>query len=92
MNESSALASPRPAAGPGWRGWLQRQISNPRFRRWAAGFWLTRPLVRRRAGQLFDLVAGFVYTQVLLACVRLDLFDRLAAMGAGEVALTGGTD
>jgi demethylspheroidene O-methyltransferase len=45
---------------------------------WAAGFWLTRPLVRRRAGELFDLVAGFVYSQVLLACVRLDLFNHLA--------------
>src|SRR5690606_30289912 len=27
---------------------------------------------------LFDLVAGFVYSQVLLACVRLRVFDRLA--------------
>jgi demethylspheroidene O-methyltransferase len=37
--------------------------------------------VRRRAAQLFDLVSGFVYTQVLLACVRLDLFERIALEG-----------
>ncbi|NKI34855.1 methyltransferase domain-containing protein [Wenzhouxiangella sp. XN79A] len=27
---------------------------------------------------LFDLLSGFVYSQVLLACVRLDLFERLS--------------
>jgi demethylspheroidene O-methyltransferase len=42
--------------------------------------------VRRRAAQLFDLVSGFVYTQVLLACVRLDLFERLAAQGPQTAA------
>ncbi len=40
-------------------------------------FPLTRPIARRRARALFDLTAGFVYSQVLLACVRLDLFARL---------------
>ena len=34
-------------------------------------FPLTRPIARRRARALFDLVAGFVYSQVLLACVQL---------------------
>ncbi|MFM8769030.1 MAG: hypothetical protein ACKOD9_15145, partial [Rubrivivax sp.] len=29
----------------------------------------------------FDLVAGFVYTQVLAACVRLDLFEHLSRSG-----------
>lgn len=37
-----------------------------------------RPIARRRARALFDLVAGFVYSQVLLACVRLKLFEVLA--------------
>ncbi len=78
-----------PAATDGQAGWLQRlrlrwaawrdqRVANPEFRRWAADFPLTRPLVRRSARQLFDLVAGFTYSQVLLACVRLHLFDRLA--------------
>lgn len=84
--ETPALNQEAPAPQLTWRDWLQRQVSQPRFRRWAAGFWLTRPLVRRRAAQLFDLVAGFVYTQVLLACVRLDLFNRLAASGPADAA------
>jgi demethylspheroidene O-methyltransferase len=70
-----------------WYGWRDRQIASPAFRRWAARFPLTRPLTRRRAGQLFDLVAGFTYTQVLLACVRLRLFDRLAGGPASAEAL-----
>ena len=35
-------------------------------------------MARREARALFDLVAGFVYSQVLFACVRLDLFGHLA--------------
>jgi demethylspheroidene O-methyltransferase len=54
-----------------------RWLASPGFRRGAASFLLTRPMARRRARQLFDLVAGFVYSQVLLACVRLRLFDIL---------------
>ena len=51
---------------------------SPRFQRWAAAFPLTRPIAQRRARALFDLCAGFVYAQVLLACVQLRLFEILA--------------
>jgi demethylspheroidene O-methyltransferase len=61
-----------------WQAWRDRRVRDPRFQRWASGFWLTRGLVRRRARGLFDLMAGFVYSQVLLACVRLNLFEQLA--------------
>ena len=64
-----------------------RLIARPGFQRWAAAFPLTRPVARRHARELFDLVAGFVYSQVLLACVRLDLFERLAAGPVAEAAL-----
>jgi demethylspheroidene O-methyltransferase len=47
------------------------------FQRFAGTFALTRPVARRRAAALFDLCAGFVYSQILLACVRLKLFDEL---------------
>jgi len=53
-------------------------LASPRFQRWATAFPLTRPIARRRARDLFDLVAGFIYSQVLLAAVRLHLFDILA--------------
>jgi demethylspheroidene O-methyltransferase len=61
-----------------WRDWRNRLLASARFQRWAAAFPLTRPIARRRARELFDLCAGFVYSQVLLACVRLRLFDHLA--------------
>jgi demethylspheroidene O-methyltransferase len=88
----AAGAASVPVKAPGtwrdrWHAWVQRRTTNPAFRRWAAGFPLTRPLVRRRAGELFDLVSGFVYTQILLACVRLDLFEHLAANGPQTAAL-----
>jgi demethylspheroidene O-methyltransferase len=64
---------------------LLRLQADPRFRRWAAAFPLTRPIARRRAQALFDLCAGFVNTQVLFACVQLKLFDLLAK-GAQDAA------
>ncbi|MBK5967792.1 MULTISPECIES: methyltransferase [Thiorhodovibrio] len=55
-----------------------RLISSPKFQRWAADFPLTRPIAQHRASALFDLCAGFIYSQILDACVRLELFERLA--------------
>jgi demethylspheroidene O-methyltransferase len=53
-------------------------LASPGFQRFAGTFALTRPIARQRANALFDLCAGFVYSQILLACVRLKLFDQLA--------------
>ena len=58
--------------------WRDRLLASPAFQRRAAAFALTRPVARRHARELFDLVAGFVYSQVLLACVQLRLFETLA--------------
>ena len=66
--------------------WRDRLLGSARFRRWAEAFPPTRWIARRRAGQLFDLLAGFVYTQVLLACVQLRLFDLLLAQGPQTLA------
>jgi demethylspheroidene O-methyltransferase len=63
-----------------------RLLASPRFRRWAAAFPPTRPIARRRARAVFDLCAGFVYAQVLLACVRLRLFDTLLEGGPRTAA------
>jgi demethylspheroidene O-methyltransferase len=62
-----------------WLDQRDRWLTDPAFRRHAAQFMLTRPIAQKRARQLFDLVAGFVYSQWLLACVELHLFDRMAA-------------
>ena len=55
-----------------------RLLADARFQRWAAAFPLTRRVARRRAQALFDLCAGFVYSQVLFACVELGVFDILS--------------
>jgi demethylspheroidene O-methyltransferase len=57
------------------------------FRRAASAFPLTRPVARRQARALFDLCAGFVYSQVLLATVRLRLPERLMAGPRSAAAL-----
>ncbi len=62
-----------------WFAWRDGVLGNAGFQRWAAAFPLTRPVARRRTRALFDLCAGFVYSQVLFACVRLRLFDALRA-------------
>lgn len=69
-----------------WLAWRDRLLASPRFRRWAESFPPARWIARRRAGQLFDLLAGFVYSQVLLACVRLGLFERLSREGPQTLA------
>lgn len=62
-----------------WIAFRNRTIANPSFQRWAAQFPLVRIIARRRSRALFDICAGFVYSQILLACVRLKLFEILAA-------------
>ena len=54
-----------------------RLLANPEFQRWAAAFPLTRGIARRRASAIFDLTAGFVYSQILSACVQLRLLEQL---------------
>jgi len=61
-----------------WRGWRDRLVARPGFQRWAADFPLTRPIAQHRATSLFDITAGFIYSQILYACVELDLFQMLA--------------
>lgn len=60
-----------------WIAWRNRVLASPRFQRSAARSWLTRPIARRRARALFDLVAGFTYSQVLAACIELGLLEIL---------------
>ncbi len=57
--------------------WRDRLIARPGFQAWAARFPLTAPVVRREALALFDLTAGFVYSQVLRAAVETGLLERL---------------
>ena len=79
----SAALHPAPGGRAAWRerwlNWRNGLVADPRFQRWAAVSPFTRFIAQRRAKALFDLCAGFVYSQILLACVRLRLFETLAA-------------
>jgi demethylspheroidene O-methyltransferase len=87
---STAARSLVDAVGAGFDRLLPRRdrlLANPRFQRWAAAFPVTRRLARHRARALFDLCAGFVYSQILLACVQLHLFEILAEGPSSGAAL-----
>ncbi|MEX0310638.1 MAG: methyltransferase dimerization domain-containing protein, partial [Tateyamaria sp.] len=65
---------------PAWRGgWLNRLVAKPGFQSWASKFPLTRSRARADGAALFDVVQGFVQSQVLMALVELDLFRRMRA-------------
>ena len=71
-----------------------RTLARPAFQRWATRIWPVSLHARREAKALFDLTAGFAYSKVLAACVRLGVLDRLAErpMTAGELAAAVGLE
>ncbi|MEL7130622.1 MAG: methyltransferase, partial [Pseudomonadota bacterium] len=54
-----------------------RLLSSQRFQAFAAGVPGLRGFARSSAYDLFNLCAGFSYSQILLACVELDLLHHL---------------
>lgn len=72
---------PRLLSPPTWRERWAAQVDDwmtrPALHRQALSNPLTRWLVRRRSAALFELMAGFVHSQVLLACVRLRLLETV---------------
>jgi demethylspheroidene O-methyltransferase len=76
-----------PARGP-WRARILGWVASARWQAWASAFPLTRPFARRASRRVFDLCAGFVYSQVLLAVMRLRLLEYLAdgPRSADEIA------
>lgn len=77
-----------------WLALRDRLLGDPAFHRWARRNWITRIIARRRARQVFDLCAGFVYSQTLSACVELDLFRLLGKQprSAEHIARSTGID
>ena len=71
-----------------WIALRNRVIGSPRFQRRAWQNPLLRPVARRRSAMLFDLVAGFVYSQVLQAVVEADLLNQLHDGGATTAELS----
>jgi demethylspheroidene O-methyltransferase len=77
-----------------WATQRNRLLTSAKFQQWAMRFPLTRYVANQRARQVFDIVAGFVYSQILLACVRLKVLEHLndapldAVTLAGKIGLT----
>lgn len=61
-----------------WLAHRNQLLASRRFQRWASKFALTKSFARRDERALFDLTAGFVFSQIFVACARLQLFDLLA--------------
>lgn len=57
--------------------WRNRLLLSARFQAFASAFPLTRPVARSSAADLFQLCAGFAYSQILLAAVDLGLLEVL---------------
>ncbi len=68
---------PAPAVG-GLRGWFLRLAGSRRFQAFAARTPILRRIARHEGEALFDLVAGFVNSQALMALVELRVLHRLA--------------
>ncbi len=83
----SALGWPARRVGPALLTLRDRLVGSARFRAWAARFPPTRAVARRRTGALFDLCAGFVYSQILFACLELRAFELLSDGPLGLAAL-----
>jgi demethylspheroidene O-methyltransferase len=74
---ASGLRASLEALTKAWVGVRNRWLSSARFQRWAARSWLARGIARRRTSAMFDLTAGFVYSQVLHAVAKLQLLELL---------------
>ncbi len=61
-----------------WILWRNRRLGDPAFQRWAAKFPLPRPIARQKARALFDIVAGFTYSQVAYAVIDVGLLPFVA--------------
>jgi demethylspheroidene O-methyltransferase len=60
-----------------FRQWRNRQVASPTFQRRSLKIPFVKSVARRKADRLFELTAGFVYSQILFAAIELDLFERL---------------
>jgi demethylspheroidene O-methyltransferase len=61
-----------------WLRWRNNLLGNATFRRWAARVPVFRMISRQRAGAMFSINAGFIYSQIALAMVETGLVEKLA--------------
>ncbi len=61
-----------------WLKFRNQLLTNSQFQRWAATSVFTKPIASRKARALFDICAGFVHSQILYACIQLQVFELLS--------------
>jgi demethylspheroidene O-methyltransferase len=68
--------------------WRDRLLGSHQFQLFAAKAPVFSWIARKRSAEVFDIAAGFVYTQVLYSCVKLKVFEMLASgpLPLGEIA------
>ncbi|ETX29606.1 methyltransferase [Roseivivax isoporae] len=76
----------------GIRTRIMRLLARPGLQSWAARFPLTQGRVRRDGAALFEIVQGFVASQVLMALVELRVLHRLMDGAADVDALGAATE
>ena len=64
-----------------------RLLADPNFLAFAQRFPLTRHIARARSRDLFNLLAGFSYSQVLYACVSLRILEHVGQAGISPAQL-----
>jgi demethylspheroidene O-methyltransferase len=74
--QEAAHAPRRPRAGL-----VARLLANPGFQSLASRLPFSRGIARRDGAALFDIVQGFVQSQVLFALIELDILRRLYTHG-----------
>ena len=62
----------------GWRRFRNRLVGSPRFQALAQKTPGARAIARKDGEKLFDLIAGFTYTQTLYALTETGLIDAMA--------------
>lgn len=67
-------AAARPS---GFSGWLNRLVAKPGFQAWAHRLPISRGFARRDGAEIFDILQGFVASQVLSALIELGILKRL---------------
>lgn len=72
------MTDDRPSLLDRWLAFRDRTLARPGFQRMATRVPFVRRHARGEARALFDIVAGFSYSQVLAACRRLGVLERLA--------------
>ncbi|MEL7014020.1 MAG: methyltransferase dimerization domain-containing protein, partial [Pseudomonadota bacterium] len=70
-----ALSSGERSSGLG--AWLNRLVAKPGFQSWAHRLPISRSFARRDGAEIFDILQGFVASQVLSTLIELGILKRL---------------